>query len=231
MRHALRPWHPVYLRLSVFHRRHYRRLDCEIVLQRRSPLDLRVVDSVIGSASSESEAREINERLAVLNDWFVDKDETRQSLAWKEWLKIARPDQLPPQFDPNWREWRIQGDRGSGKTTAAVKWIASQLGNQSTLVYVISEYASQSDDHAAALAGQSGMNFTFPREKTIYFESGALARTYDMSYLDDLTRASFGPSEILWLDGLLLPPRHLIGKMHSFAHAALRSRARVIWSG
>jgi len=43
------------------------------------------------------------------------------------WELNAWPHQLPPTYS-DWRSWTVVGGRGTGKTTAGVKWVESKMG-------------------------------------------------------------------------------------------------------
>lgn len=202
------------------------------MLTRPSPLDLRIDYSIVGHAPDESSARLINERLDAMADWMTGPDETRQSLAWRDWLKIARPDQLPPQFDPNWREWKIGGDRGSGKTTAAAQFIASQTDDSNLRVYLFG--LTQKTLRNSLIRFHACYQETMEAKSSSYLlkDGGSIIhRTVDN--LDSVTGITGPHKTIVWLEDLLfLPPGVNVGKFHYFLKEMLRARnTRVIWSG
>jgi phage terminase large subunit-like protein len=201
------------------------------MFQPPTPLDIRVNHQLVGQATDAVTAHEINERLDVMANWMVGEDATRQSLAWAEWLKIARPDQLPPQFDANWREWKIQGDRGSGKTTAAAQFIASQTDDPELRVHIMAKTRELARHHARTLAelcsARSGMGVYGPHK----LPDGGLISCYSVDQTDNL-RGVGTKSTIFWLDELIFLPKDIsVGKFHSFTKEILRRNCRVIWSG
>jgi hypothetical protein len=200
------------------------------MFQPPTTLDIRVNHQLVGQATDAVTANEINARLDVMANWMVGEDATKWSLLWRDWLEIARPEQLPP-VDPNWREWKIGGDPGSGKSRAAAEFICSQFGTPNLRVYVIGKTQKTLSRSVAMLHSISDAPVIAKSSSFEICGVPIIHRTVDM--IDDYLGLSNGCQTIVWIEDLIfLPPGVSIGKFHSFIKQMLRApRTRVIWSG
>lgn len=66
----------------------------------------------------------LRERGAVIKALLAAQEKKRRHVPPREWLSLARPEQLPPAGD--WSVWIVMAGRGFGKTRSGAEWVVGQ---------------------------------------------------------------------------------------------------------
>lgn len=107
----------------------------------------------------------------------LELEHDRASPAQRNWLEIARPEQLPPQGD--WRTWLLLAGRGFGKTRAGAEAINlwARAGSARRIAVVAPTIADVRDLSVAALRAAAGadVSYTETRHFRLRWPNGAEA--------------------------------------------------------
>ncbi|WP_430913073.1 DNA-packaging protein [Methylobacterium sp. sgz302541] len=129
----------------------------------------------------------------------------------RDWLHLARPDQLPPCPSEDWSTWAVIGGRGSGKTRTGAEWVrALACGDPAFASEPVGRIAlvgeTVSDVRDVMIEGPSGL-LALPRRgppprwspsrRRLEWPNGALALAFSAEEPDSLRGPQFGAA---WCD-------------------------------
>lgn len=87
-----------------------------------------------------------------------------------DWLRWARPEQLPPEG--NWTTWLMLGGRGSGKTRAGAEWVRKLATGRPALTGPIALVGETLDQARSVMVeGESGLLAIHPEAERPRFEA------------------------------------------------------------
>jgi len=119
------------------------------------------------------------------------------------WLKTARPNQLPPKH--NWTTWLILAGRGFGKTRTGAETIRNWIETGKCKRVALIGH-TEFDVHHVMINGESGLISVFPdHEKPVYetslrrvtFSNGAIAQVFSSEAYENLRGPQFDGA---WVD-------------------------------
>lgn len=120
-----------------------------------------------------------------------------QVYVMRNWLGLARPDQLPPEETP-WSVWVVLGGRGSGKTRTGAEWVLQKVRDGARRVALVAP--TLHDAREVMLGGDSGLlriGFLHeraryePTRRRVVFPSGAIAYLFSAHDVDSLRGPQF----------------------------------------
>ncbi|WP_336487303.1 DNA-packaging protein [Methylobacterium nigriterrae] len=129
----------------------------------------------------------------------------------RDWLHLARPDQLPPCPAAPWTTWAVIGGRGCGKTRTGAEWVSAlALGDPAFTERAVGRIAlvgeTLADVREVMVEGPSGLLSLPPRgprprwspaRRRLEWENGAVALAFSAEEPDSLRGPQFGAA---WCD-------------------------------
>lgn len=120
---------------------------------------------------------------------------------WANWLKIARPEQLPPG-EP-WHKWDISDHRGWGKTRAVIEYLASWRGRPDFTVYLLTKDFLVRHTLEQIMDVCDGARF-HNHQRRVDFGSKSFVRGFDVTDRHLELRGMGGAPTIVWLEEVYL---------------------------
>lgn len=129
----------------------------------------------------------------------------------RDWLHLARDDQLPPPWGQDWTTWAVIGGRGSGKTRAGAEWVdALARGDPAFTPEPVARIALVGETFAdvrdVMIEGPSGLLALpargprprwSPSRRRLAWANGAVATAFSAEEPDSLRGPQFGAA---WSD-------------------------------